>query len=333
MTLAAESLWHRDGDLSGDGHSNLSIVVCTHRRPESVRRFVAGCAGQPPSAHLVIVDASPDDQTERVLTECTEALRHVATRLTYCRVRPADRGLTRQRNLALQLVTTELVAFFDDDVVLRDGCLDALCALHRRPGVAGVGTFSARHVAAPSALWRWRRRLGIVSSLAPGRYSRSGMSTPWGWQFLEAGGTAAHGDWLPGYAMSWKSAAARSEGFDEVCGGYGQGEDLEFSLRMRRYGDLLMSARPLVDHFEEPAGRPRHFTLGYMAIHNRFRIHRRALAQRRWSDVAWFVYAWSLDTVFLLRGLTRPGGAGATLQQVAGRASAAMDLVTGRRAA
>jgi GT2 family glycosyltransferase len=280
------------------------------------------------------VDASPNSNTERIL-EARDDLERLADHVLYIRVAASLRGLTKQRNLALRYVGTDLVAFFDDDVVLRVGCLAEMVRIHRLCGrtAIGVGSFSANHVAFPPLLWQLRRRLRMVSGLQPGRYCRSGMSIPWSWSFVtarHAGDMPVEGDWLPGYAMSWKTDEARTAGFDEHCGGYGQGEDLEFSLRLGKRGKLLMTSEALVNHLEEPTGRPAQFALGYMAIYNRYRIHRRALADRNWRDVAWFAYAWSLDTVMLSRGLFQPRSSAPTLAHLAGRAKAACDIVTGR---
>ncbi|HEU4628920.1 MAG TPA: glycosyltransferase [Gemmatimonadaceae bacterium] len=308
--------------------AGLTVVLCTYRRPASVRRFLASLAAQLPlPAALVVVDASPDDATERVAREGAAAL---PARLLYLRVEGPLRGLTRQRNFALEWVTTDAVAFFDDDVVLDAGCLAAMEAAFRAPGapVAGVGAVVRNPEVGRGRLWRLRRALGIVDSLAPGRYVRSGFSTPWA--FLPPTEAVVEGDWLPGCCMLWRTALARELGFHAGLDGYAQGEDLEFSLRARRHGRLLVAGAARVLHLHEPAGRPDAFRLGYMAIHNRYQIHRRGLPDRRWRDVAWFTYAWTLDTLLLVARLVVPRHAAATVKEMAGRMRAAYDLLLER---
>jgi GT2 family glycosyltransferase len=306
----------------------LTVVLCTYRRPASVQRFLASLAAQRElPAALVVVDASPDDGTERAVRDGAEAL---PARLLYLRVEGPLRGLTRQRNLALEGVATDAVVFFDDDVVLDPGCLAAMEAAYRAPGapVAGVGAVVRDPEAVRGRLWRVRRVLGIVDSLAPGRYIRSGFSTPWA--FLAPTDRVVEGDWLPGCCMLWRTALARELGFHAGLDGYAQGEDLEFSLRARQRGRLLMAGAARVLHLHEPAGRPNAFRLGYMAIHNRYQIHRRGLPDRGWRDVAWFVYAWTLDTLLLVARLPLPGRAGPTAKEMAGRMRAAYDLLLER---
>ena len=179
----------------------------------------------------------------------------------------------------------------------------------------------------PSLLWRLRRALRIVPSLTPGRYWRSGMSTPWDVQ--PPTGQPADGDWLPGWAMMWRTEIVRAIGFNDALDGYTQGEDLDLSLRARSQGRLVMLGTPRLKHCHEAAGRPDPFRLGYMELRNRYEIHRRSLKERSGRDIAWFVYAWTLDTVLLTRDVARPGRVIRTIYRVGGRLRAAADLCLG----
>jgi GT2 family glycosyltransferase len=307
----------------------LSIAICTLSRPDSVRRVLHSIAGQTRQAdEILVIDASRDEATETVVRQMCGAAPGFP-RLVYARVTGARVGLTRQRNLALALASRDLVAFFDDDVVLEPGCLVELEQPHRASaGIAGVGGMLAAESAGPSAIWRLRRLLGIVSNLSPGRYHRSGMSTPWSLATQREG--LLEGDWLPGFAMMWNTQLAREVGFYEAFAGYGQAEDLEFSLRAARRGKVLMAcgARVRDDHALE--GRPDPFRLGYMAIHNRYIVHRRGLKDRTGRDTARFIYAWLMDTFLLLRHLLFPSRWRSALLQIGGRLKAGFDLAQNR---
>src|SRR5882762_3052832 len=130
---------------------------------------------------VLTVDASPSDQTERAVRD-HDSLAVVGSDLLYFRVTDGLRGLTRQRNFALRWVTTDLVAFFDDDIVLSPGCCAELERHHRELGdrVVGVGALIENQLQAPRLAWRLLRWLHAVSDLRPGTYSRSGISIPWG---------------------------------------------------------------------------------------------------------------------------------------------------------
>src|SRR5262249_37892577 len=159
---------------------------------------------------------------------------------------------------------TDLVAFFDDDILLLPDCLREMERVHRAAGdqVVGVGAFMQHPQGAPRRrLWYIRRLLGMLPDLRPGRYHRSGISVPW--LFLEPTNDIVEGDWLPGCAMMWKTAVAREAGFYEGFDGYARSEDLDFSLRVRGKGKLVMAGAARVIHMLEPHGRPGPFRLGY----------------------------------------------------------------------
>jgi GT2 family glycosyltransferase len=203
--------------------------------------------------------------------------------------------------------------------------------VHRAAGhqVVGVGAFIQNRTGAQrKRLWYARRLLGMLPDLQPGRYYRSGISVPW--IFLPATDQIVEGDWLPGCAMMWKTVVARETGFYEGFDGYAQGEDLDFSLRVRRRGRLVLAGAARVIHMLDPVGRPGPFRFGDMALYNKYHIHRRTLPDRTWRDVAWFIYAWTLDSLLLTRHLFSPGTRIASLHQFAGRIVAAYDILRGK---
>lgn len=308
----------------------IAVVVCTYRRPTSVLRFLASLRVQRAACdQLIIVDASPDDATERALRDDADAP-YLARSVLYFRVGGELRGLTRQRNFALRWVATDLVAFFDDDIVLLPDCLDELERCHRalHRDAVGVGALIIDELGATTRLWQLRRALRMVPSLEPGRYHRSGFSTPW--NVSSTTSAPVQGDWLHGGATMWKTDAARAIGFCEQLGGYGQGEDLEFSLRVRTRGALVTMGSARVLHLHEASARPDDFRMGYMALYNRYQIHRRGLRDRTWRDALWFAYAWTLDTLLLARHLLLPRRIAPTIKHAAGRCAAAYDLLRGR---
>jgi len=292
----------------------------------SVERFLTSLAvGGGGTDALIIVDASPDDETERVVRRYVDAEGGVRP-LSYYRVSGPLRGLTRQRNFAMRWVATDLVAFFDDDIVLLAGCCQEMERVHRTAGdVVGVGAVVENERRCPTPLWRLRRLLGIVPTLAPGRYCRSGMSTPW--DFLETTGGVVEGDWLAGCAMMWKTAVVREVGFNEGFGGYANGEDLEFSLLAASRGRLLMACGARALHLHESAGRPDARQMGYGVMTNKYEMHRRCLADRTWRDSARFFYAYGMDTLIRGVALVRPGDIRARWEFLCGRLQFFRELV------
>jgi GT2 family glycosyltransferase len=281
-----------------------------------------------PSDEVVVVDASAGAATENAIREGHIAAAMVAS-FRYFRVAGSYRGLTRQRNFALDRVTRDLVAFFDDDTLLMPDCMGEMERVHRdlEKAVAGVGAF-VEGAMTPDWRWRLRRLLRAIPDIPPGRYGRSGLSMPW--TFLDRPGDRVDGDRLLGCAMMWRTEPASRVRFFEAFAGYAQGEDLDFSLRMRAEGRLIMASRARVRHLHEPAGRPDQFKMGYMAVRNLYLIHKRCIPDRTFLDVGWFVYAQLVDAAFVAANLALPRRWGSTMQQLGGRGRAVVDLVLGR---
>jgi GT2 family glycosyltransferase len=219
----------------------FSFVICTYKRASSLKRFLNSLEIQDRKPdRLVIVDASPDPETEQMIKE-HPAVERLAQDLIYFRVRGALQGLTRQRNFGLSRVHTDLVGFFDDDVILSPGCIRELEKTHRSLGneVVGVGAFISNGMKRPNTIWKLRLRLRMVGSLEPGKYFSSGISTPWG--FLPNTDKIVDVDCLPGCAMTWKTSVVHQVGFHSGFDGYALGEDLDFSLRARLKGKLVVA--------------------------------------------------------------------------------------------
>lgn len=296
--------------------TGCAVVVCTRHRPALLTRFLDSLAEQSPHpAQLIIVDASLDAESRAALER--HPRRHeLAERIDYRQVDASLAGVTRQRNLGLSLVETDLAAFFDDDVVLLPGCLAALERTHRAaPELVGVGAHIVNEPATPSAVWRLRRLLWIVPTLAPGRYFGSGVSTPWG--FGGAFDGLAEGDWLPGGAVMWKTEAARATGFTDGLDGYGMGNDLEFSLRIARLGRQVMAGDARLLHLQEGGGRPDPRRLGYEGLRNRRHIHQVGGGDRLPLKL-WFAYAVIVETGLQALNLLRPGRARDTWEYLSG---------------
>jgi GT2 family glycosyltransferase len=279
----------------------------------------------------VIVDASPDDGTERAVAAWASD-RALPLCARYFRVAGSLRGLTRQRNFALTRVRTDLVAFFDDDIVLQRDCLREMEAVHRRrPDVVGVGAVITNSDPHPDALWRLRRLLLLVPRLEAGRYFASGVSTPWWASRLGSNGTS-EGDWLPGGATMWRTAAAQDTGFVEAFSGYCSGEDLEFSLRVAKRGKLVMAARARVEHLHEPGGRPDDEALGYAVVRNHHLIHAAVWGKHSRGAGLWFVYATVVEGLLQAIHLLRPGHVRETWQYLRGVARYGVERLTGAQA-
>lgn len=286
-------------------HPGVAVVICTYRRANSLKRLLHSLAEQTLRPdELIIVDASPDEATELML-RVFPSLESLAAKVIYMRVAGALRGLTRQRNLGARFVTVDRLAYFDDDVILLSTSLQEFSEIYQQFGeeIVGVGGHIDGYRSS-SLRYRIRRLLGVVSSSQPFRYSRTGIWTGYG-QGVK-GRKAVEVDVLPGCAMMWRTSVVQRLRFSEYFVDYSAGEDIEFSLRARKWGKLVLAVDAHVTHFHDPYGRPNYFKLGYMIVSNSYYIHRTCLENRTWKDEFLFFYARGIDLLLRSLDLIRP---------------------------
>lgn len=264
------------------------MIVCTLDRPGPMATLLGALARQHrPADETLVVDASADDTTESVVRGFPE--------VRYRRARPEERGLTRQRNVGIANTEGDIVAFLDDDTVPEPeyvgALLDGFTRHARAVGVGGYltevdwrrrskgerpaerGTYRAgRFVRREDLRWRLRRRLGLDSTAAPGIMPPSGHPRPLG--FLPPDGRDHEVDFVMGGAAAWKRSLFDAVRFDEGFEGYGLYEDLDFCLRARRHGDLVLAGRARLAHEHAPSGRPDHRRYGRMVVENGWYVWR-----------------------------------------------------------
>ena len=298
--------------------ASLGLVICTAGRPHCVERLLGAVATQSRVPdEVLIVDGSR--APEAAATEAAVAKAPVAAR--YVLVEAEGRGLTRQRNRGIAEISTEVIAFLDDDTVpSMDYFADLEEALANRPDVVGVGgwiddglwcdaaggavdgtsnaslaslaRFEGGHVRVGSqrralgARWRLRRRLGLAPPFEPGRIPPEGHG--WPVSFVPPGGPAVKVDCLMGGASAWRRSLFEKVQFSPWFDGYGLYEDQDFSIRAGRFGTLVLLPSAQLAHLHEPSARPRAVHYGRMVVRNGWRVWRTgnpspgAQARLRW---------------------------------------------------
>src|SRR6266545_3284997 len=98
--------------------SRLSIITPTKNREMELGRLLRSVAGQSlPPSEIVVVDDSSGDATRRLVESMTPEFGNLSVALIYRR-NPHGRGAAAARNAGLEFVTSPVVLFLDDDVVL-----------------------------------------------------------------------------------------------------------------------------------------------------------------------------------------------------------------------
>lgn len=269
----------------------FSLIICTYQRPQALLRLLASVEKQRlyPD-QLLIIDGSKDDRTE------TELARQEFRNLEYYRVKPEERGLTRQRNYGLQHVkeALQIVCFLDDDIVLTPHYFRELIGTYENlPDAVGVGGYILDETA-----WKkkgeapvnydefehdgWvrklgsrnvlRKKLGLLSDQPPGYMpeSSNGFSTG----FLPPSGKVYPVEFFMGGVASYRRSLFDRITFSEYFEGYGLYEDMDFCLRASEVGQLYVNTGARLYHYHETGGRPNRYSYGKMVVRNGWYVWR-----------------------------------------------------------
>jgi glycosyltransferase involved in cell wall biosynthesis len=242
---------------------------------------------------IIVVDGSTDDKTQKMISQ-NEFQKRLP--LSYYKVSPSDRGLTKQRNFGISKVNEDcdVVAFLDDDIELdKDYFLEIEKIYKNHTDAVAVGGISTNEVQwqmtnekdndikyfvydgwkrREDLRYRLRKLLNLVSNRQPGKIVEYGHERSIG--FLPPSGKYYETDFLMGGIATYKKDMFRYLSFSSFFEGYGLYEDKDFSLRVRRYGKIYINTNAKVEHHHDPLGRPNYIKYGEMVVWNGWRVWR-----------------------------------------------------------
>jgi hypothetical protein len=222
------------------------VVICTRNRADDLAKALAAVEAVAHGIEVLVADSSD----EAHLAEVRDLVDvHDGATLLAC-----TPGLARQRNQALGWVRAQrpeaaYIHFIDDDTEVLPGYFEAITdTFAARPEVAGVGGVvlnqpRPRHVGT--------KRLFCLYSRTPGRVLPSGRVTIGHYEGDEATDPA----WLPGCAMSYRTASIAGRCFDDRLEGYSLGEDMYFSFALSHDHPLAIAPEARVLHHFSPQNR------------------------------------------------------------------------------
>lgn len=222
------------------------VVICTRNRPDDLGKALSAVEAVAPGIEVLVADSSDGAHLADV-----RDLVEVHDRVTLLTCTP---GLARQRNQALDWVDAHRadkahVHFIDDDTEVLPGYVDAITEVFdSRPEVAGVGGVvlnqpRPRHVGP--------KRLFCLYGPTPGQVLPSGRVTIGHYE----GDEATDPSWLPGCAMSYRTASIAGRCFDDRLEGYSLGEDMYFSFALSHDHPLAIAPEARVLHHFSPQNR------------------------------------------------------------------------------
>lgn len=296
--------WRLEG--TGAALHDCSLIVPTYRRPQEMAALLEHLlthSRDDVPGEVVVIDGSPDDNTQDEMRQWC-AGRTLPFRLLYVHSAP---GLTKQKNVGVDVSCGQYLFFLDDDTRTQAGYFRELrgaFADDTDGEIGAVGGSVVNEMAKPPS-FRWRVRLAL--RLAPPKepmcYDASAISLPKSMAQPFSGLRCV--DIVPGGACCFRREVFHKHRFSIFFEGYSNGEDVEMSLRTGREFKVLWCGGARLTHHPAPGGRPPDFARGRMDLRNRLFIRRRFFPKpplrasvRFWADALLLI---ALDLILYSR--------------------------------
>ena len=118
---------------------DISIIICTKDRADDLRRLLDSlCHQNRMPNEAIIIDASQNEKTK-------DMVEHERAQIPFPVIyKTTDPGLTRQRNIGVDLSQGEYICFFDDDVILDPDYISIIEATFKQPVMDQLGGVTGR---------------------------------------------------------------------------------------------------------------------------------------------------------------------------------------------
>lgn len=198
----------------------LSVIVCTHERPQELSRCLRGLAALDDPVEVIVVDSASIEPCRPIVDEYAPSLE----RLRYLYVE--EPGLSAARNAGVAAAGGEFVAFIDDDAVPAHDWARHILAAFAAPDIGCVGGACLPVFAAARPRWLSDRLLALAGITRFGERAREPRSSA---------------EWPFGANMAFRRPALAHVGqFSTALGRRGSsllsGEDSDVVARVLRCG-------------------------------------------------------------------------------------------------
>jgi GT2 family glycosyltransferase len=254
-----------------------SVVVATLDRPDLLAGTLQSLENQTqPPAQVIIVDASENEASAKAVEDYRSRLP--------CRYLHANsRSAALQRNQGAELVNTPLIAFTDDDVILRPDTMEQLAAVFADDEEQQVGGVAARieglEHRPPRGLlwWYYRLQAGYAHPDYGARLFGPAINCL---PCYEAAGKLIAADWLNAGCTLYRTALFQAEQFPDFEG-YSHMEDVHLSARIGRRRKLYFHRDAVYQHLDAGSAYKKDVRkLARLRINNQRRVAQEILGLR-----------------------------------------------------
>jgi glucosyl-dolichyl phosphate glucuronosyltransferase len=145
--------------------ADLTVIVCTHNRPDALERCLVSIAALEDPVELIVVDSASDVPVDALAARFGARYHH-----------ETGPGLSRARNAGFRLASHPIVAFVDDDTEVRPDWARLIHAPFADPAVASVGGACTPSFGADRPRWLSDRLLQYAGITRFGTRSRAVQS-------------------------------------------------------------------------------------------------------------------------------------------------------------
>jgi GT2 family glycosyltransferase len=169
------------------------------------------------------------------------------------------------------IVNEDVVFFLDDDTnpnsTYFEDMLDTLLSLNAI-GVSGLAINPGKSERIkPSGLIGFLKKISFLDSNIDGKMLISGIGIP----VRKGNNSIIEVEWLIGCSC-WDFQKIKKLKFEEDFIGYSLGEDVIFSVKASKLGNLFVNSNIVLDHLELPQTDLDVIKYNYMWVYNRFRL-------------------------------------------------------------
>ena len=274
----------------------VSVLIPTKNRPDNLSCMLESLLRQTVQANeVIIVDQSDSFSTRNVVNAITEKAAGMEVKYIHDQ---NITGICQARNRAIENASGDIIFFFDDDVILDINYIkNVLIVYANYPDALGIGGVMTNYDQSQINLMTLFQRIFFI-----GIFNDKRMRIYMNYQRFHK---PIKSNKLTGCAFSFRKEVFNENLFDETIDhfmrGYALGEDIEFTLRVSKKGQLYIAPSVQLIHNTQRAGRPEkeRVKFFFQEVANWTYIYNKNFRSSFPATVAfvWLVFGWLLRSI------------------------------------